>query len=46
MEYSVILWDRLQIIMKRFGAEREDRGSSEHHMSSKFMVNAYQNSGI
>jgi hypothetical protein len=46
MERSVILWDQLQIIMKICGSEREDRGSSEHHINRKLMVNAYQESEI
>ena len=27
-------------------AEREDKGSLEHHINRKFMVNAYQGSDI
>ena len=44
MEHSVILWYQLQIIMKICGPEGEDNGSLEHHINSKFMVNAYQDS--
>ena len=44
MENSVILWDKLQIIMKIRGPEGEDNGSLEHHINSKFTVNAYQDS--
>jgi len=31
MEHSVILWDKLQIVMKIRGPEGEDNGSLEHH---------------
>ena len=41
MNHSLILWDQLQIIMKICGTEREDKGSLEHHINSKFMINAY-----
>jgi hypothetical protein len=46
MELSVILCDHLQIIMKICGSERENKGSLEHHINRKFMVNAYQDSEI
>ena len=41
MKHSLILWDQLQIIRKICGTEREDKGSLEHHINSKFMINAY-----
>jgi hypothetical protein len=46
MEHSVVLWDQLQIVMKICGSEREDKGSLEHHIKRKFMVNAYEDSEI
>ena len=46
MELPVILWDQLQIIMKICWPEREDKGSLEHHINRKFMVNVYQDSEI
>jgi len=46
MKHSVILCDQLQIIMKVCGADREDKGSLEHYINRKFMVNAYQDSEI
>jgi len=46
MEHSLILWDQLKIIRKICGLEREDKGSLEHHINRKFMVNAYQDSEI
>jgi hypothetical protein len=46
MKHSVILCDQLQIVMKVCVAEREDKGSLEHHINRKFMVNAHQDSEI
>jgi hypothetical protein len=46
MKHSVILWDQLQIIMKICGPKKEDKGSLEHHINRKFIVNAYQDSEI
>ena len=45
-EHSFILWDYLQIVMKTRGPEREEKGSSEHHINRKFMLNVYQDSEI
>jgi len=45
-EHSLILWAHLQVIVKICGPEREDKGSLEHHINRKFMVNAYQGSEI
>ena len=44
MEHSVILWDRLQIVVKIRGPEGEEQVSLEHHIKRKFMVNAHQDS--
>jgi hypothetical protein len=38
-KHSLILCDQLQIIMKIYGPEWEDKGSLEHHINRKFMVN-------
>jgi len=42
MKYSVVLQNQLQIFMKICGPEWEDKGTLEHHIKRKFMVNAYQ----
>jgi hypothetical protein len=46
MEYSLILWVQLKIIMKICGLEREYKGSFEHHINRKYMIDAYQDSEI
>jgi hypothetical protein len=44
MKHSLVLQDQLQIIMKRCGPEREEKGSLEHHINRTYMVNVYQDS--
>ena len=46
MERSVVLWDKLQVVMKICGAVGEGKFSLERHMNRKFMVNVYQDSEI
>ena len=46
MKHSLILCDQLQMIMKICEPGWEDKGSLEHHINRKFMVNAYQDSKI
>jgi hypothetical protein len=46
MEHCVILCDQLQIVMEMCGAEKEGKGSLEHHINRKLLVNAYQESEV
>jgi hypothetical protein len=36
----------ITIFMKIRGSEREYKGSLEHHMNSKFMINVYQDNEL
>jgi len=45
-KYTLVLHDQLNIIMKICGTEREEKGSLEHHINRKLMINDYQDSEI